>query len=60
MKIMRAAKKIIIFTALFIIFFFRASNLFAEDIIETLMGTDVAPRKKFIFDHALDVSNLDI
>ena len=31
-----------------------------QDIIETLMGTDVAPRKKFIFDHALDVSNLDI
>ena len=33
---MRATKKIIIFTALFLIFFFRASNLFAEDIIETL------------------------
>ena len=29
-------KKIIIFTALFLIFFFRASNIFAEDIIETL------------------------
>ena len=33
---MRPTKKIIIFTALFLIFFFRASNLFAEDIIETL------------------------
>ena len=33
---MRSTKKIIIFTALFLIFFFRASNLFAEDIIETL------------------------
>ena len=33
---MRSTKKIIIFTTLFLIFFFRASNLFAEDIIETL------------------------
>ena len=33
---MRPTKKIIIFTALFLIFFFRTSNLFAEDIIETL------------------------
>jgi len=31
-----------------------------QDIIQKLMGTDVAPRKEFIFDHALDVSNLDI
>ena len=36
MKIMRPTKKIIIFTSLFLIFFFRAPNLFAEDIIETL------------------------
>ena len=33
---MRPAKKIIVFVALFLIFFFKVPNLFAEDIIETL------------------------
>ena len=36
MKIMRLTKKLLIFTLLFLAFFFRTSNLFAEDIIETL------------------------
>ena len=31
-----------------------------REIIQTLMGSDVAPRKDFIFSHALDVKNLDI
>ena len=30
------------------------------DLIQTLMGNDVASRKDFIINHALDVSNLDI
>ena len=36
MKIMRLTKKLLIFTLIFLAFFFRTSNLFAEDIIETL------------------------
>ena len=36
MKIMRLTKKLLIFTLLFLTFFFRTSNIFAEDIIETL------------------------
>ena len=31
-----------------------------QDIIKVLMGNDVAPRKEFIINNALDVSNLDI
>ena len=31
-----------------------------QEIIQTLMGNDVAPRKNFIFSRALDVKNLDI
>ena len=31
-----------------------------QDLIQTLMGNDVASRKDFIVSHALDVSNLDI
>jgi DNA gyrase subunit B len=31
-----------------------------QDIIKVLMGSDVAPRKEFIINNALDVSNLDI
>ena len=30
------------------------------DIIDTLMGSEVAPRKDFIISRALEVSNLDI
>jgi DNA gyrase subunit B len=30
------------------------------DLVQTLMGNDVASRKDFIVTHALDVSNLDI
>ena len=30
------------------------------EIIDTLMGDDVAPRKDFIINRALEVSNLDI
>ena len=33
---MRLTKKLLIFTLLFLTFFFRSSNIFAEDIIETL------------------------
>jgi DNA gyrase subunit B len=32
----------------------------AENVFERLMGTDVAPRKKFITDYAREVKNLDI
>jgi len=32
----------------------------AENVFDRLMGTDVAPRKKFITDYARDVKNLDI
>lgn len=32
----------------------------ADEIFEMLMGTDVAPRKRFIQTHAKDVKNLDI
>ena len=31
-----------------------------QEIIKVLMGNDVAPRKEFIINNALDVSNLDI
>ena len=31
-----------------------------QEIIQTLMGNDVAPRRNFIFSRALDVKNLDI
>ena len=31
-----------------------------QELIQTLMGNDVAPRKEFIISKALDVSNLDI
>ena len=31
-----------------------------QDLIKILMGDDVAPRKDFIINRALDVSNLDI
>ena len=31
-----------------------------QDIIKVLMGNDVAPRKEFIINNALEVSNLDI
>ena len=31
-----------------------------QELIQILMGSDVAPRKDFIFTRALDVSNLDI
>ena len=32
----------------------------ADEVFETLMGADVAPRKKFIQTHAKSVKNLDI
>jgi len=32
----------------------------ADEIFETLMGSDVAPRKKFLQTHAKAVKNLDI
>ena len=32
----------------------------ANEVFETLMGDEVAPRKKFIQTHAKSVSNLDI
>ena len=32
----------------------------AEEVFELLMGTEVAPRKRFILSHAKDVKNLDI
>ena len=32
----------------------------AEEIFQVLMGSDVAPRKRFIQTHALDVKNLDV
>ena len=32
----------------------------AEEIFTTLMGDDVAPRKKFIQAHAMQVRNLDV
>ena len=31
-----------------------------QDVIQILMGSEVAPRKDFIINHALEVSNLDI
>jgi len=31
-----------------------------QDLIQILMGDDVAPRKDFIINRALEVSNLDI
>ncbi|MAJ23387.1 MAG: DNA topoisomerase IV subunit B [Candidatus Pelagibacter sp.] len=31
-----------------------------QDIIKILMGDEVSPRKDFIFEHALEVSNLDV
>ena len=31
-----------------------------QEIIKVLMGNDVAPRKEFIINNALEVSNLDI
>ncbi len=31
-----------------------------QEIFKILMGSDVSPRKDFISDHALEVSNLDI
>ena len=31
-----------------------------QDIIKVLMGNDVDPRKEFIINNALEVSNLDI
>jgi DNA gyrase subunit B len=35
-------------------------EVIAEDVVVTLMGTEVEPRKEFIEKHALDVRNLDI
>ena len=35
-------------------------NLNDQDLIQVLMGDDVAPRKDFIINRALEVSNLDI
>ncbi len=32
----------------------------AEEVFELLMGTEVAPRKRFILSHAKDVKNLDV
>ena len=37
-----------------------ADRLKAESIFTTLMGDNVEPRKEFIEQHALEVSNLDI
>ena len=31
-----------------------------QDLIQTLMGSDVSSRKDFIVDNAINVSNLDI
>lgn len=36
------------------------NNEHAENVFEALMGTEVAPRKKFIADYAREVKNLDI
>ncbi len=32
----------------------------AEEIFTTLMGTEIEPRRRFIFEHAEDVKNLDV
>ncbi len=32
----------------------------AKEIVDILMGTEVAPRRKFIMEHALEVENIDI
>ena len=38
----------------------KANSKKDREIIQTLMGSDVAPRKDFIFSRALDVKNLDV
>ncbi len=38
----------------------RENITLAKEIVDILMGTEVAPRRKFIMEHALDVENIDI